>query len=61
MNIEFRRHGLPLFSGTDSVVEGEKFISGIGMAGFFAEIQLQTLLTAIIIKLLYVSLAKQRR
>jgi len=49
MNIEFRSHGLPLFSGTDSVVEGEKFVSGIGIAGFFDEIQLQTLLTAITI------------
>jgi hypothetical protein len=34
MNIEFRRHGLPLISGTDSVVGGEKFRIAIGIGGF---------------------------
>jgi hypothetical protein len=48
MNIEFRRHGLHLISGTDSVVEGEKFRSAIGIASFFAEIQLQNLPAALI-------------
>lgn len=48
MNTEFRRHGLPLISGTDSVVEGEKFGSAIGIAGLLAEIQLQNLLTALL-------------
>jgi hypothetical protein len=37
-----------LISGTDSVVEGEKFRSAVGIAGSFAEIQLQNLLTALL-------------
>jgi hypothetical protein len=48
MNIEFRRHGLHLSSGTASLVEGEKFRSAIGIAGFFAEIQLHNLPVALI-------------